>query len=154
MSQWLWGLRHQVRFESILAGQLPPNAGLGFITDQFAISTEILPLAPSFAPGDPRAALRWFPRGGDNFTVDVAGPGPSGTDFTYTHGPVMRMVIALKDGRVTGQNIIAGGQSALVDSPYFADQAALWLGNKTIPVLFHAEDVAAGATGREVYVAR
>ncbi|MEZ4265943.1 MAG: penicillin acylase family protein [Myxococcota bacterium] len=153
MSQWLWGLRHLVRFESILASQLPPDAGLSFITDQFAISTEILPLAPSFPAGDPRAALRWFPRGGDNFTVDVAGPGPSGTDFTYAHGPVMRMVIGLKDGRVTGQNITAGGQSALVDSPYFADQAALWLGNKTIPLRFHAEDVAAGAVGREVYVA-
>lgn len=153
MSQWLWGLRHQVRFESILASQLPPNAGLGFITDQFAISTETLPLAPSLAAGDPRAALRWFPRGGDSFTVDAASPGFSGTDFTYAHGPVMRMVIALKDGRVTGQNIIAGGQSALIDSPYFADQAALWLGNKTLPLRFHAEDVAAGATGREVYVA-
>jgi penicillin amidase len=153
MSQWLWGLRHQVRFESILASQLPADAGLGFITDQFAISTDTLPLADTLTAGDPRAGLRWFPRGGDNFSVDAASPGFSGTDFTYADGPVMRMVIALKDGRVWGQNIIAGGQSALVDSPYFADQAAKWLGNQTIPIRFHAEDVAAGATGREVYVA-
>jgi penicillin amidase len=153
MSQWLWGLRHQVRFESILASQLPADAGLGFITDQFAISTDTLPLADALTAGDPRAGLRWFPRGGDNFSVDAASPGFSGTDFTYADGPVMRMVIALKDGRVWGQNIIAGGQSALVDSPYFADQAAKWLGNQTIPIRFHAEDVAAGATGREVYVA-
>ncbi|MCB9787461.1 MAG: penicillin acylase family protein [Deltaproteobacteria bacterium] len=153
MSAWLWGLRHQVRFESILASQLPDTVDLSFITDSFAISTETLPLMPSYPPGDPRAGLRWFPRGGDNFTVDAASPGFSGTDFTYADGPVMRMVIALRGGRVTGQNIIPGGQSALVDSPYFADQAALWLGNQTLPLRFHAEDVKAGATGREVYVA-
>ena len=64
----------------------------------------------------------------------------------------MRMVIALHpDGRVAGQNIIPGGQSGLTDSPHFADQAALWLGNEALPLRFHLDEVVEGAIGREVY---
>ncbi|MFP4599172.1 MAG: penicillin acylase family protein [Persicimonas sp.] len=43
-----------------------------------------------------------------------------------------------------------GGQSALTDSPHFDDQAALWLGNDTLPMRFSVEQVVEGATGREV----
>ena len=60
----------------------------------------------------------------------------------------MRMVIGLKDGRVTGQNIIPGGQSGLTDSTHYADQAALWLGNETLPLRYHTEDVVEAAVGR------
>ena len=63
----------------------------------------------------------------------------------------MRMVVSLKDGRVTGQNIIPGGQSGLADDPHFADQAALWLGNETWPIRFHVEEVVEGAVAHEVY---
>ena len=65
--------------------------------------------------------------------------------------PVMRMVISLNDGRVEGQNIIPGGQSGVTASEHFDDQAGLWLGNQTVPLRFHVEDVVAGATGREVF---
>jgi acyl-homoserine lactone acylase PvdQ len=57
----------------------------------------------------------------------------------------------LKDGEVSGQNIIPGGQSGLTDSPFFSDQAELWLANEAYPIRFKVEDVVAGATGREVY---
>ena len=63
----------------------------------------------------------------------------------------MRMVFALKDGAVSGLNIIPGGQSGLADSPHFTDQAALWLGNQAYPARFHVDDVVAGAAGHEVY---
>jgi penicillin amidase len=148
---WLWGLRHQVRFESLLQSFLGEDPLFEVFTSLFAIDTKTLPLAPSLPTGDPRADLRWFPRPGDNWGVDAANPGFSGTDFTYADGPIMRMVIALRDGAVSGVNIIPGGQSGLTDSPHFADQAQLWLGNQTLPLRYSVADVVAGATGREVY---
>ncbi len=151
MQEWLWGLRHQVRFESLLADFLPPGSSFGFLTDLFSITTRQLPLADDIPAGDPRRGLKWFPRPGDNFAVDAANPGFSGTRFTHGSGPVMRMVIALKDGEVYGQNIVPGGQSGLNDSPHFSDQAAMWLGNDTVPLLYHHADIAAGALGRESF---
>ena len=151
MDAWLWGLRHQVRFESLLAEFLGDDPVYALLTDAFAIDTSVLPLAEGFEPGDPRSALRWFPRDGDQYGVDAANPGFSGVRFTHGSGPVMRMVIALNRGEVSGQNVIPGGQSGLTDSEHFADQAALWLGNEALPLRFHVEDVAAGASGRAVF---
>lgn len=151
MDQWLWGLRHQVRFESLLADFLPGDSSLGFLTDLFSITTRTLPLSDAFESGDPRARLKWFPRPGDNFSVDASNPGFSGTRFTHGSGPVMRMVIALKEGQVSGLNVVPGGQSGLFTSDHFADQAGLWLGNQALPLRYHVRDVAQGAVGREVY---
>ncbi len=63
----------------------------------------------------------------------------------------MRMVIALKDGEVRAENAIPGGQSALNDSEFFADQAGEWLGNTTSPMRFTPEEVVEGTTVREVF---
>jgi penicillin amidase len=151
MSQWLWGLRHMVVFESLLGGFLGDDPTFAVFTNQFAIGTNRVPLAENIPQGDPRRGLKFFPRGADNWAVDAGHPGLSGTQFTYRNGPVMRMVIALKDGRVTGQNIIPGGQSALTDSPFFDDQVKLWLANEAVPLRFHVDQVVEGATGREVF---
>ena len=151
MTEWRWGLRHQTRFESLLAGFLGDDPTFALLLEPFSITTDVLHLAESLPSGDPRRQLLWFPRPGDNYGVDAANPGFSGTHFTHGSGPVMRMVIALKDGEVRGRNVIPGGQSALVDSDFFADQAALWLKNEAHPVRFHVEDVVAGATGREIF---
>ncbi|HYD50685.1 MAG TPA: penicillin acylase family protein [Terriglobales bacterium] len=150
-STWLWGLRHQARFESLLAPFLGNDPNFEPFTRPFAIDTSKLPLAPNLPQDDPRRGLRWFPRPGDQWGVDAANPGFSGTDFTHGNGPVMRMVFALKDGEVSGYNVIPGGQSGMTNSPFFSDQARLWLANEAYPVRFYVEDVVAGATGREVY---
>ena len=151
MDQWLWGLRHQVRFESVIADQLPPDSGFGFLLDAFSINTNVHNIVDGpLDPMDPRRRLDWFPRPGDNYSVDAASPGFSGTRFTYGSGPVMRMVIGVKDGEVRGQNVVPGGQSGLVNSEFFADQARLWLGNETLPLRYTPSEVAEGATGREV----
>lgn len=143
IADWKWGLRHWTRFESVLADFVDAEE-YGFLTEPFSISTDVLPLQ-----GEPGTEdLPWFPRPGDNLAVDAANFGWS-TDFTYSSGPVFRMVIALGPDGVSGQNVLPGGQSGLTDSPYFADQAALWLGNETLPVLFAVEDVVAAALGRE-----
>ncbi|MFT5431624.1 MAG: acyl-homoserine lactone acylase PvdQ, partial [Myxococcota bacterium] len=150
-SAWLWGLRHQVRFESLLGGFLGADSGFGSLLDAFSITTKTLPLDVDISSDDPRSDLKWFPRGGDNWGVDAANPGFSGTNFTHGNGPVMRMVMSLDDGRVGGVNIIPGGQSGLNDTDYFADQAELWLANEVLPMRFHPNDVATGAQGREVF---
>ncbi len=149
MSQWLWGLRHQVKFESLLADFLEGSDQFASLLNRFAITTARLPLAPNLTDDDPREPLQWFPRPGDNFGVDAASPGFSGTSFTHGSGPVMRMVFALKGGLVRGRNIIPGGQSALTDSPHFADQARLWLANETIRVAFTPAEVAEDGVKRE-----
>lgn len=154
MDTWLWGLRHQVRFESILSGYIGDDPALSLITGQFAITTDIHPLAPSLPAGDPRRGLRWFPRGGDQWAVDAANPGLGGDNYTHGSGPAMRIWFALKDGHVEGGFVLPGGQSGITTSPFFADQTRLWLGNEYLPVRFAPADVAAGATGRELYVPR
>lgn len=148
MSAWLWGLRHQVRFES-LVGDFIDDPGLSVLLNDFDIDTSNHPLAMSLPSGDPREGLRWFPRPGDQFDIDAANPGLGGTRFTHGSGPVFRMVVALGPDGVRGENILPGGQSGRPASDHFDDQAALWLGNETIPMRYTAEEVAAGATGRE-----
>jgi penicillin amidase len=151
MSTWLWGLRHQVRFESLLAPFLGNDPTFEVFTRPFNIDTNKLPLAPNLPATDPRFGLRWFPRPGDQWAVDAANPGLSGTSFSHGSGPVMRMIFSLKEGEVRGLNVIPGGQSGLTDSPFFTDQAALWLANDAYPIRFAVGDVVEGATKREVY---
>jgi acyl-homoserine lactone acylase PvdQ len=152
MSQWLWGMRHYAKFESLLEDFLGDASAFSAITQGFSVTTGVVPLAvPPPPPGDPRFGLKWFPRPGDQWAVDAANPGTSGVRFSHGSGPVMRMVVALREGEVWGVNIIPGGQSALTDSPHFADQARLWLGNDTLPLRFSVDQVVAGASGRESF---
>jgi penicillin amidase len=149
-SAWLWGLRHQAKFESLLASFLSGDPLFGALVEAFSITTDTLPLAPNMEAGDPRAGLKWFPRGGDQWGIDAANPGFGGTSFNHGSGPVMRMVVSLKGDEVSGVNILPGGQSGLSKSDHFADQLEFWLANDTIPLRYHLEDVVAGAMGREV----
>jgi penicillin amidase len=150
MTQWIYGLRHQVRFESILTIFAGTVSGVDLLAGAFSIDTRRLPLAPMLTMGDPRFGLKWFPRPGDFDNVDAANPSFSvGANYTYGYGPNMRMVVRLHAGTVEGRNILPGGQSGRTMSPHFDDQAPLWLGNQTIPMRFTVADVVAGATGRE-----
>lgn len=152
MSTYLWGLRHQVRFESLLAGFLGDAGGLGALLDMFNVTTSRMPLAADLPADDPRAGLRWFPRPGDQFDVDAANPGLDGETFSHGSGPVFRMVIALGPDGVRGQNILPGGQSGNPDSAHFNDQARLWLANETLPMRYLPEEVAEGAVSRQRFV--
>jgi len=151
MDEWLWGLRHQVRFESILKSYGGGNPALALFTAQFEINTDRIPLAANIPNGDPRKDLIWFPRGGDQWGVDAANPGFGG-DFTHGSGPAMRMIFKLKDGKVEGRYVLPGGQSGITDSEYFADQTKLWLANKYNIVRFTPDEVSANALGRELYL--
>jgi penicillin amidase len=151
MAQWLWGLRHVVHFDSVLSEFLGDDPTFSFLTDQFSITTDVLPLESNLSVDDPRSELLHFPRPGDSFVVDAANPGFSGTSFGYGSGPVFRMVIALSEDSVQGVNVIPGGQSALTDSENFSDQAELWLANETTPIWFTVDEVIENALGRETF---
>jgi penicillin amidase len=151
MDDWLWGLKHRVVLDSILAAFGAGNPAVNTIAKQFSIDTKLLPLADEIPEGDPRRRLRWFPRPGDFFGTDASNPSFYGDNFDYRDGPVMRMIIQLwPDGRMRGRNVVPAGQSGLKESPHYADLAALWLGNDALPMHLLPEDVAAAAIGREV----
>lgn len=154
MDGWLWGLRHTMRFDSILNSFLGDNMSLAPLADGFSITPMRLPLVMGMTlpSSDPRASLRGFPRPGDQWVVDAANSGLSGENFTFGSGPTYRMVVALRregQGSTTGRNVIPGGQSGLTNSMNFQDQAALWLGNRTLPMYLTPEEVTANATSRE-----
>lgn len=152
MSTWLWGLRHGVRFESILQSFLGEDPAFSALTRDFSITPRRIPIADDLDFGDPRRNLPAFPRPGGQLSVDAANPGTSGTRFTYGAGPVFRLVVALGPDGPEGVNVLPGGQSGLNDSPHFDDQARLWLGNQTLPLRFSLDEVLEGAEGREHFV--
>lgn len=149
---WTWGLRHGVRYDSLLADFLGGDPMFGFLLDMFSITPDDLPLAPDLPDTDPRAGLTFFPRPGDHLVVDAANPGLSGERFTHGSGPVFRMVVRLGPDGVRGENILPGGQSGLSRSDHFSDQVELWLANETIPMRFTPEEVVEGATARETFL--
>jgi penicillin amidase len=154
-SQWLWGLRHQVALESIITAYAGGSvSGIEPLTNAQEITTRRLPLASMLAMNDPRAGLKWFPRPGDFYNVDAANPPNGGQSWVYRNGPVMRMVIELRQGRVRGQNVIPAGQSGQNSSPHFDDQARLWLGNRALPLRYTVDEIVANATGRERFSPR
>ena len=62
MEQWLWGLRHLVRFESTVADFLGDDDSLSFLVDAMSVNTDILPLAEGLDWSDPsQAAAFGFP---------------------------------------------------------------------------------------------
>ena len=153
-TQWLWGLRHQVRLESVLKVYAGDLEGLDLISGQFSIGTRRIPMAEGIAAGDPRFGITWLPRPGDQGAVDAAASSFAvDTDYTYGSGPVMRMVIELNAGRVRGQNILPGGNSGLPSSPFFDDQARLWVANEALPLRYNLDDVVMHATGRDRFSA-
>lgn len=154
-NQWLWGLRHQVALESIITAYAGGSVtGIEPLTNAQEITTRRLPLAPMLPASDPRSTLKWFPRPGEFFTVDVANPPNAGTSWVYRSGAVMRFVVELRQGRVRGQNVIPAGQSGQNTSANFDDQARRWLGNRALPLRYTVDEVVADATGRERFSPR
>ena len=149
-SSWIWGLKHFVAFESFVASEMGGDELVGGVFADMNITPDVLPLVdPEPGFGDPRRGLPGFPRPGDGGGIDAAG-GMRSTDFSYGSGPVMRMVVELDPAGMNGVNIIPSGQAADPDSPYFADQAELWLANEASPIRFYVDDVIASAIGREL----
>ncbi|MCB9600472.1 MAG: penicillin acylase family protein [Sandaracinus sp.] len=99
--------------DALVADFLEGDDSLSFLADTFSITTEQIPLADDLAETDPRFGLTGFPRPGDNFVVDAANSGFSGTRFSFGSIPVFRMVIALRGDATTGRNVLPGGSQAV-----------------------------------------
>jgi penicillin G amidase len=149
MDEWLWGLRHLVKFQSTV-GDFIEDDDYSFLTEPLEINTTRLPLAQGMAADDPRADLPWFPRHGDHLNIDAGNTGFDNS-WSYGSGPTFRMVVDLDQDHPTGINILPGGQSGITDSEHFSDQSELWLGNQTVPMHITVEDVIANAVGRETF---
>jgi penicillin amidase len=148
---WRWGLRHTVKFEHPFGALLGDDPSLGPAARAFSISPETLPPVACVDRTDPRLTLPGYPRPGDNFAVDASTAGWNPGDWSYDSGPVQRLIVRLEAGRIRAELILPGGQSANPESPYWADQARLWLANERRPVHFAAADVAAHARTRMVF---
>ncbi len=148
---YTWGLRHMVRFDSLVADALgtTSNPTLSILLDMFTITPRTNPLGTGLPAGDPRITLPHFPRPGDHLEIDAGNPGFDLEDWTYGSGPVFRMVVGLGPSGVHGQTILPGGQSGRPSDDHFDDQARLWLANETIPMRLTPDEVVAGATGME-----
>ncbi|MEZ4374315.1 MAG: penicillin acylase family protein [Polyangiaceae bacterium] len=83
-----------------------------------------------------------YPRGGSNYTVDVAGQGGSTTNFIYGSGPQMRFVAELRPDGIVSRNALPGGQSDDPESKHYEDLLQMWLRNESFPYYFKPEDVA------------
>lgn len=153
MSQWLWGLRHQARFPSILVPFAGGNPLVDIVVRDVAYDTRRLPLAADIPRDDPRTGLRWFPRPGDLFAVDAANPPFNRRDYWYDAGPMMRMVFALDADGVRGHNVLPGGQSGVLGQDHDVDQLRLWLGNEALPMWFAPIDVVRNTQRRDRFVA-
>lgn len=152
--EWLWGLRHWVRFNSLLGGFLGgDNPLFASLIAPLNITPETLPLAEDMEPGDPRADLPGFPRHSDHLNVDALNSGSGGGSFDSGYGSVWRLVVALGGEKgFEAYNVLPGGQSGIAETENFADQAALWLGNDYLEVYLDPEDVAGAALRREEFV--
>lgn len=153
MDGWVWGMRHLAMVSSLLGDFLGGGDPIfDTFTKPFNITPAIVPLAEGMASDDPRRDLPGFPRPGDHLCIDALNSGTDGTSFDAGDASVNRTVIALGGEKgFEAYNIIPGGESGLTDSPNFADQARLWLGNQYLPLYLKVDDVVAHAERRETF---
>ena len=127
MGAWQWGKLHTLRFESLV----PALSGNSPVT---------IPVVgdPTFPDG--------FPRPGDNFGVDAANNGLWNAErFSYSSGPVQRIVVEMTPEGPNVWNALPGGQAYDPDNKHHADEAELWRRNKATPMYFKEADVTAHA---------
>ncbi|MEZ4464749.1 MAG: penicillin acylase family protein [bacterium] len=113
MDAWRWGLRHQVRFESILAPFVGASAASRPSSAGSASSPRRCP--GGWPPPGRRSPPRpqGLPARGRQLRRRLGRHRPAAARLHLPQRPRQRMVIALHpDGRVSGQNIIPGGSRA------------------------------------------
>jgi len=118
MSQWQWGKIHKTQWEDFYGS-------LGLSQD-------------TKGP---------YPVDGADYTVDPAGS-HGVDDFINYNGPATRWSVHVGDEGMVARSVIPGGNSGVRTSPYYNDQAILYLNNETHESHFAATDVADHATYR------
>jgi penicillin amidase len=131
---WRWGFEHTLRFTSLVS----------------AWTTLSIPAATDLK------YPKGFPRGGDGFNVDVSEyrARPASYDavsFSYSHGPTQRLVVDLDPAGPLARNALPGGNVWDSNSPYFKNDAELWIRNENRRVDFAREHIVEDAAERIQY---
>jgi penicillin amidase len=131
-NDYRWGLLHRVVFDHPLGGpfSIPPRG--------------LVPVAPDL-PGVARA--------GGFGAVDASSHNvraDSVNEFMFDSGPARRFVGELRADGPVAEEVIPGGTSGVLGSPFQTDQLLLWLTNDYHPWPWKPADVAAAARTTEV----
>ena len=125
--EYRWGKLHRIVFGHLLGGpfNIPPAGGLS-----------------SLEPDLPGVA-----RSGGFGAVDASSHNPRAdgvNEFMFGSGPARRFVGTLQSSGPIAEEVIPGGTSGVLGSPFQADQLRLWLTNRYHPWLYRPGEVAAG----------
>lgn len=120
VGEWRWGRLHQVHFRHPLTTAMPPL-------------DELLSAGPFEAPG-----------GDDTVNRGVSNPGE---DYAESAVSSYRQIIDLSDFD-RSLSIITSGNSGNPASPYYRDQAEMWLTGEYHPMPFSREAVEKASVGR------
>ncbi|MDT8409421.1 MAG: penicillin acylase family protein [Wenzhouxiangellaceae bacterium] len=118
LGDYRWGRLHRIVFAHPL-GQKPFNVPRGFGLNDVA---EDLP---------------GLARSGGFDVVDASGHNPradSLNEFMFSAGPARRKVASMAPGQPVVDEIIPGGRSGVVNSPFYTNQLFLWLVNAYLPL--------------------
>jgi penicillin amidase len=117
-ADYRWGYLHRITFDHPFGGPFSiPTAGGGF---------------PDLAPG-----LSGIARSGGFGALDASSHSARAdglNEFKFGSGPARRFVGHLTPGGVDAMQVIPGGQSGVLGSPFQFDQLLLWLTNHYHPV--------------------
>ncbi|MDT8439377.1 MAG: penicillin acylase family protein [Wenzhouxiangellaceae bacterium] len=124
LNDYRWGRLHRIVFEHPL-GVKPFNVPRGFGLND--LSDEL--------PG--------IPRSGGFDVVDASSYNPRAqrvNDFMFSAGPARRTVANMTPERARVDEIIPGGRSGVVFSPFYTNQLFFWLVNEYLPLSIGEQD--------------
>lgn len=139
MDDWRWGRLHRITFIS----ELFHSAGLKWFD------------LPSTTLAD---GCYGYPATGGFSTVNPASPSGRIDQFTYGHGPSLRMVTELDPAGLRCDVVIPGGQGGIASIPaeineesHYGDQIPLWMTGRYHALHFDLNDVVDNAASRMVF---
>ncbi|MBZ0254045.1 MAG: penicillin acylase family protein, partial [Candidatus Methylomirabilis sp.] len=120
--RWRWGVMHALTLSSFF--------------DQAGV--------PLFINGP-------LPRGGGQYSVDIASWDDRGLPLKVSVGANTRMIHRVKDGAWETWNALPGGQSGVRGDPHFEDNLVFYLRGEYYKIPFYPEEVAAAAESHWVF---
>ncbi len=130
-----WGKLHRIVFDHPLG---PP-----FNVPNYGPFTDLTPELPGIA------------RSGGYQVVDASSHSARAdgvNEFMFGSGPARRFVGELSPDGIEGQQILPGGQSGDITSPFYASQLGRWLTNDHHPLVLSEGDVMDNAVSVQTFM--
>lgn len=134
-TDYRWGKLHRIVFDHVLGGPFNIPQAAGF---------------EDVGPG-----LRGVGRAGGYEVVDASSHNARASSingFMFGSGPSRRFVGEMTSAGVNAFQIIPGGQSGIIGSPFYANMLGRWLTNRYHPMLLTPAAVAADRLSEELFV--